>query len=215
MVVKYNKVEQRDNMNVECGDNIDMVEVEPTREKVKRIVAVEPVMKKKGLFRRLWNGMVGPDGFHRIRLYVIQDILVPSIKSMIADSIKSSVDMAFNIQRTPVSYGPKTQKTDYGSRFQSVQTTGPVVASVKVPYQVDEYIIGERQEAIEVLSYLNDMAATYGSVAVAEYYDMLGVAPKFTDNNYGWDKHRMLKASITMLRNGEGYVIKFPPMEVL
>ena len=212
MVVKYNKVEQQDNMNVDCED--DKVEPDVVREKVKRIVAVEPVKKKKGLFRRLWSGMVGPDGFRRIRLYVVQDIVVPSIKGMIADSIKSSVDMAFNIQKTPTIYGSKTQKVDYGARFQSA-AAGPVVTNVRVPYEVDEYIIGERQEAIEVLGYLNDMAATYGSVAVAEYYDMLGIAPKFTDNNYGWDKNRMSKATITMLRNGEGYVIKFLPMEVL
>lgn len=217
MATHYHKVEAKDNMNVNT-DEEPLPGIPVTREKVKKIVVAEPVKKKKGLIRRLWGGLVGPDGFHRIKDYVLQDIVVPSIKSMIADSIKSSIDMAMFGERRPSpkvsEWGNRAPKTNYGDKFNAPSDT-PHVRTVRVPYQVDDYAIGDRGEAAEVLAYLNDIAKTYGTVAVAEYYDMLGIVPKFTDNNYGWDSAGIGKAVITSLRSGDGYVIKFPPMQVL
>jgi hypothetical protein len=78
---------------------------------------------------------------------------------------------------------------------------------------VDEYIIEERYDAARVLTTLTENAEVYGSVSVADYYDLIGVATRYTDNTYGWTMESITQASIVPIRGG--YVIKFPPVEVI
>ena len=46
----------------------------------------------------------------------------------------------------------------------------------------------------------------YGTVRVADLYDLVGVTGQYTDNNYGWTNIR--NAEIVRVR--DGYKIKMP-----
>ena len=215
----YHKVEAKDNMKVTTV--VDASKSEPKREKAKRVVAVTPVKQKKGLVKRLFGGLFGPDGIRRIGSYVATDIVLPAVKNMLADSLKSGVDMALFGEHRPSSRGysrssdvQPAPKTNYAaiSRSRTASTTDRGTTNRMGKY-VDDYIIGDRMEAIECLDQLTELADRYNSVAVADYYDMIGVRTHFTDNNYGWTIDSIKHASIASVRGG--WVIKFPALELL
>jgi hypothetical protein len=54
----------------------------------------------------------------------------------------------------------------------------------------------------------------YDRVSIADYYDLIGVDAQHTDHNYGWTIDSITRAMIVPVRGG-GYIIKFPPTEVI
>ena len=75
--------------------------------------------------------------------------------------------------------------------------------------RVKDYIIGDLDDAKDIVSKLMKRAMTHGVATIADYYDMVGIAvQEFADYEYGWairDIPRMeIKAS-----NG-GWYIDFP-----
>lgn len=215
----YHKVETKDNMK-----NLDPTHAEistgdqQVRVKRKRVVTAQVTKSKGGLFRRLGRGLVGPDSGRRIREYVMEDIIVPAFKNIIADSVTSSINMAlFGETRPPrggvhkvtdsKGYAPST---NYSKAFGN---TSSEVRTIRTNRFADEFIIPSRAEAAEVMVTLKDIADNYGSVSVADYYEMVGNDTKHTDHNYGWTLDTINRASIVQTRGG--YIIKFPALDTL
>lgn len=80
-------------------------------------------------------------------------------------------------------------------------------------YFIDEYVIENRQNAINVLNSLVEYADKYATVSVADYYDLIDIKTNYKDSNYGWSFEVIKTSSIVPSRGG--YSIKFPPVEVL
>jgi hypothetical protein len=98
--------------------------------------------------------------------------------------------------------------TVIGLRLYSLKKNRSNVSSM-----VDEYIINTKHDAEQVLKSLKEGASKYGSVTVADYYDSIGIASYYTDNDHGWTAETFDKAKVVKWRRG--YTIKFPPVEVL
>ena len=78
--------------------------------------------------------------------------------------------------------------------------------------EFDEIVIQSRQEANEVLDRMYDILSRYGSVAVADLYELTGIQAAHTDYKWGWTDLRGAKAS--KLRQG-GYLLDLPEPETL
>ena len=79
-----------------------------------------------------------------------------------------------------------------------------------------EFVIPNRADASAVLNQLRDDIDRFGRASIADYYDYIGVDDKYseyTDHTHGWfDLHT---ATILPVRDGSGYIIEFPPVEIL
>jgi hypothetical protein len=75
-------------------------------------------------------------------------------------------------------------------------------------YKLQEYIIGERIDAGEVLKRLEDTAIQYDTVSVMDYYDLLAVQSNFLDSAYGWTERDIKGVNIIPVRNG--YILNLP-----
>lgn len=220
--MEYDKIEPKDNMDVERDD---IIEVEEERIPKPKMVSAEVRKPKRGLFKRAVSSVAGPEGAKGVGSYIMQDIVLPALKSILADSINSGVNMVLFGDNTPTNTrhnnsfnnynrGVSTNKTNYNTRYRA---PAPQVVS-RQPRQrptryVQDYIITDRQEAAEVLNELTHTADSFDDVSVADYYDLVGVDTTFTDHNYGWTIDSILTATIRSTR--EGYIIKFPPLELL
>ena len=71
---------------------------------------------------------------------------------------------------------------------------------------VYDIILDNRGEAEEVLLRMDEIVATYGTVSVADLYDLVGITGAYTDNKYGWTDIR----SASVVRVRDGYMIKLP-----
>ena len=214
---EYNKIEPRVSNVVERKEETK----EQEQKVVKRITTAEPV--KKNLFSRLGNAVFGENGIKAIGRYVGSEIVVPAIKGIIVDGFITGVTKAVYGDTSgpvrPKSYGtqPTGGYTNY-NRYSSAQPA-PVkpgngyAQNVRASNRVGEYVIPDRADALETLQVLTDIAVKYGSVSVADYYDMIGVSTEYTDNSYGWIEEDLIHT--TILSAGRGWIINLPRARAL
>lgn len=220
MTKKYNEIEVKDNMKVEN----EKEEAPKEKEKAQRVVTAQPKKVKKSLIGRLVTGIVGPDGLPGIGAYVNEEIVKPAIKNIIVDAVTSGINMVMygdkggpprrNGNQFPrQQYAPRTNYNDnYRNAPQGAQAGERVVRPVG--RGVEDFKLIDRQEASNVLVSLVEYADMYNSVSVADYYDMIGVESKYTDHNIGWTYDTISRATVMAARGG-GFIIKFPPTEVI
>ena len=224
---KYNEIPvKKDIVKAEVEEVQEVVAEKKTLE---RVVHTPPVKVKRGLIGRLVSGIVGPEGVSGIGEYVNEEIIKPAIKNIIVDAVTSGINMVMYGERGgrgTGGYRPTTnyqrsthqssyQRTNYTSRYtqhnaEPVQQPREVVRNRHV---VEEYVLQDRHDASHVLVSLTENADSYGTVSVADYYELIGVPSTYTDNNYGWSIDTITRATIIGVRGG--YVIKFPPLEVI
>lgn len=233
MTKDYNKVQAKNNMEVQKNAEVESVPQTAERPKLQGVVGTAPKKIKRSLLSRLITGLVGPEGASGIGGYVSQEIIKPAVKNIIVDAVTSGINMVMygdrgvpnrsgryggvdNRPRTNYSsaYSPRpTNERSYGREPTTSEPRTALVASNNARYGVDEYIIEDRYDAAHVLTTLTECADRYGLVSVADYYDLIKAASNFTDNSYGWRHDSISGARILPVRGG--YVIKFPPVEVL
>lgn len=80
-------------------------------------------------------------------------------------------------------------------------------------YKVDDIVFESYREANKVLEDLLYVASNYGFVTVADFKDIVGIEPKYIDNNYGWDCVSMSAARIGRCKLG--LKIVFPHVQKL
>ncbi len=76
----------------------------------------------------------------------------------------------------------------------------------------DELIIASRQEAEEVIDRMFDIMSRYGSVSVADLYELTGLQSSHTDIKWGWTEMRGAKP--VRLRQG-GFLLELPEPQPL
>lgn len=224
MSKKYNEIEVKNNMKVESDEEV----VTPREKKeIKSIVSEKPTKVKRGLLSRLISGVVGPDGLPGIGAYVNDEIVKPAIKNIIVEAVTSGINMVMYGEKGSPYRGRNSShyigsrnvykpNTNYGTNYRGpsaepAQSERLVVRTSR--HGVEDYIIADRLDASHVLVTLTENADMYGSVSVADYYDSIGVPSQYTDNNHGWTIDTITRATIIPVRGG--YIIKFPPVEVI
>lgn len=229
MSKKYNEIEVKDNMNVK-EENVESTEEREEKKQFESVVSTQPTKVKRSLFGRFVTGIAGPEGLPGIGSYVNEEIVKPAIKNIIVDAVTSGINMVMYGERgganrggRPTSYsggsrpGAYRPNTNYSSNYRTQSNEQPQqperMSARAARIGVDEYVIADRFDAAQVLTSLTEYADRYDAVSVADYYDLIAVQPQFTDNNHGWTIDTITRASIVPVRGG--YVIKFPPVEVI
>lgn len=204
----------------------EVVETDLEKKTLEKVVSVQPRKVKKSLINRLVSGIVGPDGASGIGEYVNEEIIKPAIKNIIVDAVNSGINMLMYGDRGGVhhrgrnygsgyrrDYQNSNQRTNYTSRYTQHNPEPTRSGNDRGRRTIEEYLIEDRFEAASVLTTLTEAADTYGHVSVADYYDLIGVEQAFTDHSYGWTFDSIVRATVISVRGG--YVIKFPPLEVI
>ena len=183
-------------------------EEEKEKKKIEKVVTTPVKVKKKGELRKLRDVFISEDAGN-LKTYVFMDILVPTIKKAISDIVRDGVDM---ILYGESGRGSKDRRSssyvsyrDYSSSSRDRDRDRD--RSPRRSREIDDIIIDSRREAEDVLSNLDGIMEAYKVVSVADYYDLLGVTPEYTDNRYGWTNIR--NAEVVRAREG-GYIVKMP-----
>lgn len=238
----YNKIQAKNNMEV--GKGVESQgnpehknnDVSSERPKLQSVVGKAPKKVQRSLFSRLISGVAGPEGVSGIGGYVAEEIVKPAIKNILFDTLTSSVSMFLfgergmaNRHRGYNNYN--APRNDYTRSYNSQPPARPSndryynnqpprddrnnAAPRNVSrYGVDDYTIDSHHDASHVLVALTEYAEKYGSASIADYYDLIRVPTQYTDNNHGWRHDAISAARIVPDRRG-GFIIKFPPAEVL
>lgn len=176
------------------------------RKKLEKVVSGKAKVKKKSEMRKIKDVFISEDASN-IKSYVLMDVLVPAIKKAISDIVTNGIDMILygetghtkrRTTASSISYRDYyNQKSD--DRFRDTTRT-------RSGYSYDDIVLESRGEAEDVLSRMDELVETYGVVAVADLYDLVGITGEYTDNKYGWTNIR----NAEVIRVRDGYMLKLP-----
>ena len=133
------------------------------------------------------------------------EVLVPVVKKAISDIVTNGIDMLLYGETGVHKRNGASSKVSYRSYYDR-SNRGASSLRTRNGYSYDDIILDNRGEAEEVLSRMDEIVATYGTVSVADLYDLVGITGAYTDNKYGWTDIR----SASVVRVRDGYMIKLP-----
>lgn len=189
--------------------NSNKYKSEQRKEREKRaekIVQGNVRRKKKSEVSRLKDLLISEDieDVEDVKSYIVMDVVVPTIKNTIADVVNMFLfgdTSKRNKNRNTVSY----------SSYSSSRSGNNNRRVVSNRYNFDDYYFDSRGEAEEVLDRMDELIDSYGAVTVGDFYDMIGITGKYTDNNYGWTN--ISRASVQRTR--DGYSIDLPRVKAI
>lgn len=173
--------------------------------KNEKIITGSVQTRKKNAGQKFADVFIAED-MSSVKNYILMDVILPSAKKAIYDIVIGGLSMALFGERGSSgkdrNSGISVSYRDYYSTKERKPTQ--VVRSV---YTFDDILLETRADAEDVLDRMIENVEQYGSVSVADMYDMVGITGNFTDNKYGW--YDLRSAHIERTREG-CYVIRLP-----
>jgi hypothetical protein len=173
--------------------------------KAQKVVSGTVRAKKRNEAQKLADVFISEDA-SKVKSYIVEDVLIPTIKKTIYDIFTESLAMIFGFGPGRGKSSTSSSKISYVSydKFSSSKPNrGPVTKST---YSYDDITLESRGDAEAVLIQMDELLDKYQMVSVADFYDCVGVAGNYTDNKYGWTDLR----NAQVIRTREGYKIKLP-----
>lgn len=194
-------------------ERIDVVK----EKNITQVVSGKVIKKQRTFGQKLAETFFGDDT-RSVGDYLLNDILVPAMKSTLSDMVGGGIEMLLFGERRSSGKSRLYRDRDRSyvpynrmSRRDDVDDRRYISKAARSRHDFDEIILETRGEAEDVLSHVVDIIDDYGVASVADYYDLLGVEGNFTDNKYGWTN--VSDAYITRTR--DGYSIRLPrPREI-
>ena len=168
------------------------------KKKVEKVVQGTVRTKKKNGFQK-FAGFLVSDDVSNIKSYVVKDIVIPSVKKAISETIDM---ILYGSSRGRSSGGPA--KVSYRSYYDDPRPRDPI--EPRSTFNYDDIILDNRGEAENVLDQMCDLIDTYKVVSVADLYDLVGITGDYTNNRYGWTNLR----NAEVIRVRDGYMLKLP-----
>lgn len=175
--------------------------------RAEKVVSGKVKTKKNDV--RKFTDMFFMEDASNIGSYIINDVLVPTIKKALYDILVGSLDMSLFGGRGNSGRRPTADKVSYRTDYNSVSRRDErTYSSTRTAsgYSYDDVIVETRGEAEAVLARMDEIMEEYEVVRVADLYDLVGITGEYTDNKYGWTNIR--NAEIERVR--DGYRIKMP-----
>lgn len=174
----------------------------PSEKKIGKVVTGSTKTKKKNGIQKITDVFV-PDDVENVKSYIFEDIIVPAIKDILLDTVKTLLGVngrtGKNTTASKVSYrsyyDKENDRRDYSAR------------KVRTGYDYDNIVFESRGDAEAVLDAMNDIITQFGVVSIGDLYDLADMSvDNYTLNKYGWTDIR----SATVNRVRDGYMLKLP-----
>lgn len=142
-----------------------------------------------------------PEDISSVKNYIWTDVIVPSIKKVIVDTIESLIGYSPSSNKSRGSSPSYRAYYDEPRREQSYRPQAQASS-----FRFDEYEL-TFEDATDAIEELGDILDRYGVVRVADYYEVIKQPCPYTWNGYGWYDLRSVRPE----RNFNGYyVIRMP-----
>lgn len=184
-------------------------DVPAERKKVEKVIKGSAKTRKKSEIRKFTDIFVAED-VSDVKSYLIDDLLIPSIKNTILDLIIEGATIIFKGEPGRNRKGGSSVDYVSYSRYASKDRRDDRRYSEpksRTSYNYDDITLESRGEAEKVLNCMDELIDNYGFVTVADLYDLVGKTCNYTDNNYGWTNLR--GAEPVRVRGGE-YLLRLP-----
>ena len=192
--------------DVKPNSNKYKEEQQQERRKLAPVVSGKTTSRKEGIGRKFAETFLSDD-IHDVKRYIIQDVLIPSIRDGIYEMFTGGMSMLFyGDSRSPRSKGVIKRsgtKTDYNG-ISSSRHTASRANIERCAY--NDIIFDDRADAIEVRDQLQDLVDQYEIASVADFYELSGYEFNTQHEKYGWTD----LDNVQVLRDRDGYRLSLP-----
>lgn len=154
-----------------------------------KVISGTATVKKEGAVSKFARTFFQEDA-KTIGGYIWSDVVVPAIKTTIADAVRNALDISFwGKSGRGTSSSLPVSRVSYSSMYRSQQNAqGRVIPQSTKVYYYDDITFDTRDDALKVLNAMKEELAVYATVSVAAYFDFAGRSRegKYTDNKWGW-----------------------------
>lgn len=182
---------------------------DPPKKNIGKVIDGNAKVAKKGELQKVIDAFLPEDGLVGIKDHIIMDVVVPTIKKIISDTVETFLYGATGVAPRN---GNGKSKTSYGAYYnrkeEEERYARPVGSSRMVnTYSHEDIILETRGQALSVIACMEEIIDQYECVSIADLYEMVDLTGNYTDNNYGWLD--LQGAQVIQLRRG-GYALKLP-----
>lgn len=184
--------------------------------KIEKVIQGSVRQRKKSLGRKFSESFLDEDS-KSVSGYVIYDVIVPAIKSMLADMVGGGIEMLLfgetKGSRTRRDRGKSyvSYSSFYRDRDRDSRDRRDTSYRRQAQHDFDDIVLDSRGEGEAVLSQLADLVDDYGSACVSDLYQLVGLPTNYTDNKYGWTN----LSRATVERTRDGYILNLPKTVLL
>lgn len=180
--------------------------------KVGKVISGTAKTKKKSGVQKFADVFIAED-IVNVKNYILNDIVIPTIKRALYDSFTDGLDMMLN-GSTGQRYRGRRDGTRYSydkaysrASYQRDSRNESTVRS-RSGFDYDTILFQNRGDAERVLVELEELISQYGIASVQDLYSAADLSCPYTYNNYGWTDLR--SADVVRARDDDGYYIKLP-----
>ena len=172
--------------------------------KIEKVVKGTVKTRKRNGVTKLKDVFVNEDT-KNVKSYIFRDVFVPAIKKLLYDIVNDGASMLLFGNTSTGRKKTIGSNVSYRQFYDTKVEDRRSVSSSRFDY--DDLIFESRGEAEAALSKMGEVIDVYGTVSVADLYDMCDLTAPYTSNRYGWSN--IQTAEVARLRDG-GYVLKLP-----
>ena len=192
--------------------------------KVVKVISGDAVRKKKTVGQRFREVFISGEDTRSVFSYIYTEHVIPGIRDMIFDAGTAGLERKLYGESSP---GARRRGSPIVSNGLGLLTNyaaasrGPARDNIVEPrisrrgratHDFGEVIIPTRPEAELVLETMYEIIGRHEEVTVADYFQMVGETPQFTDEKWGWTN---LEGSRVVRSRHGGYTIDLPQTEPL
>lgn len=176
--------------------------------RVEKVTTGKVMTKKKSEASKIASRLISTEDVSNIKSYLIDDVIIPTIKNTIWDAFTNTLDMVLfggtGRSRKKTTAEKISYRNYYDRRDDRRYSDAPRSRSNTL---FDDILFESRGEAERVLDRMEEVIDSYKMVSVSDMYDLAGLDAPYTGQKYGWTNLR--NAEIVRVRDGY-YMIKLP-----
>lgn len=179
---------------------------EENRPEPTSIVKSDVFKKKRGMASKFRESFTGDDS-KTVVDYIAFEVLVPSLKNMIAEAGKEALDRLL-FGGTARSTTTRSAPTAYGKMYNNRDDRRPkaLTQRARETHDFDEITLKDKGDAENVIDQLFVLVEDYGSAKVSDLYSLIGQSHNYVDGRWGWTD---LRGAMTV-RVRDGYLLDLP-----
>jgi len=179
---------------------------------IKKVAKGSVKMQKKPASKRFLESIGVEDG-RTVGDYILWDVVLPSVKDMLASVVKNGIDVFLYGQTKPknIERRGRTSRVSYNRYYDDYDRPPSRTYTYRPRAAMDfsNIVFNDRSDAESVLNEMADIVQQYGFVKVSEFLALSGVDDSdisFADHGMGWE--RLVNVGVDRVR--DGYVIHLP-----
>lgn len=178
-----------------------------SEKKVEAVITGTAKTRKKGEMQKFADVFIAEDA-NNVKSYILMEVIIPAVKKAISDIVTTGIDMILYGEAGRSKRNNSTPKVSYRNYYdQSSDRVRAGSANNRRSIDYDDILFDTRGDAETVLGAMHDIIDQYGTVSIADLYELAHVPnDNFTLNRYGWANLNGAQA----VRVRDGYILKLP-----